>query len=112
MSGTPRPTCWSLADGGTFALACHVGRPKTSLTPPPVAPPPGPSFHTTSSLHTIVFVVGSCVASSRVPPQPKTLGLEAGKSTCACPSVTLSLDPSSPEAQHTVTPNVPAVWNA
>ena len=52
------------------------------------------------------------VAVSRVPPQPSTCGLDAGKSTCASESFTPSRDPSSPEAQHTVTPTDAADWNA
>ena len=46
----------------------------TSLTPPPVAPPEGLSFHTVSELMAPVLVS----ASSRVPPQPSAYGLDAG----------------------------------
>src|ERR1019366_452651 len=74
-SGTPRPPT-PPPGFGTFALACHGGRANTMLTPPPVAPPwLASSFHTTSE--TIV----SPLASSLVPPQASTCGLEAGKST-------------------------------
>ena len=47
-----------------------------------------------------------------VPPQPSTLGLAAGKSTCARRSVSLSALPSSPAAAVTVTPSAPASANA
>src|SRR5579862_247538 len=48
-SGTPLPTRPpGLEDGGTLELVCQVGRSKTSLIPPPVAPPFGLSFHTIS----------------------------------------------------------------
>ena len=48
------------------------------------------------------------LAFSLVPPQASTLGLEAGKSTCACPSSTPSLEPLSPAATQTVTPSAAA----
>src|SRR5690349_21298758 len=94
--------CPSLADGGTWASVCQVGRAKVSLTPPPVAELVGLSFHTTS----LVTVVPD--PSSRVPPHPSTYWLEAGKSTCALPSPTASPEPLSPAAQQTVTPNAAA----
>jgi hypothetical protein len=65
---------------------------KTALTPPPLP-----------------FQAVSPLGSSRVvPPQPVTKGLEAGKSTWFWPSLTPSLDPSSPDAAKTVTPSVDA----
>jgi hypothetical protein len=51
-------------------------------------------------------------ATSRVPPQPNALGLEAGKSTCALPSPTPSPEPLSPAATHTVTPIAAAACKA
>jgi hypothetical protein len=62
----------------------------------------GWSFQTTSS------VMALAVPSRRVPPQPSTDGLEAGKSTCASPSATPSLDPWSPAATVTTTPSAAA----
>src|SRR5215469_629299 len=47
-----------------------------------------------------------------VPPQPRAYGLDAGKSTWSRPSPTPSEAPLSPAAQQTVTPSVPASWNA
>lgn len=102
-SGTPRPTRWSgFDDGGTRALFCQVGRSKVLLMPPPVAPPPGPSFHAVS------LVIWFPEPSRWVPPQPNAFGLEAGKSTWLNPSCSPSLDPLSPEAHQTVTPILPA----
>src|SRR4051794_31510548 len=55
-AGTPRPCLRpGLAEGGTPASFCHVGRGNRRLTPPPVALP-GPSFHTLSL--EILHVVG------------------------------------------------------
>src|SRR5438445_8022515 len=102
-SGTPRPgPPPGLADGGSPAPACQPGGANTALMPPPVAPPPGPSFHTVSSGRP------AAATDSRVPPQASTWGDEAGKSTWARPSPTPSPDPASPEAQQTVTPTAPA----
>ena len=70
--------------------------------PPPVAPPSVPSFQTTS----LEIVVP--LAFNRVPPHARTLGLEAGKSTWAWPSLTPSLDPLSPAATVMVIPNAAA----
>src|ERR1700728_3836736 len=81
---------------------CHAGNGKTLLTPPPPAPPCAPSFQTDSA----VIVVPE--ASTRVPPQPSTFGLEAGKSTWLAPSLTPSLEPLSPDATQTVMPMVAA----
>ena len=76
-----------------------------SLTPPPLAPSfEAVSFHTTSEL--IAPVEGS--ASSLVPPQPSACGPDAGKSTCAWPSLTALPLPLSPEATHTVMPSTAA----
>jgi len=48
-SGSPRPlNAPGLFDGGTLALACHVGIGNVALIPPPVAPSLGRSFQTTS----------------------------------------------------------------
>ena len=63
--GTPRPL-----PPGTPALACQAGRANIPLTPPPVAPPLVPSFHTTSELGDRV--------GREVPPHPTTWGEEAG----------------------------------
>src|SRR5579883_1865887 len=76
------------------------------LMPPPVAPPKGRSFHTTSP--EILFFD----EFSLVPPQASTKGLDAGKSTCDKPSSTPSDDPSSPAATQTVIPSADAFWNA
>src|SRR5690348_8541378 len=95
MSGTPRPgLCGVFAEGGTFAPACQDGTGKIELTPPP--PAPMESFQTTSR------VIFPSADSNRVPPQPRTNGLDAGKSACARPSRLWSRDPSSPDAQQTV----------
>src|ERR1039457_3091 len=75
-SGTPRPPVLVLG-AGTFAFACQVGRANAVLTPPPVAPSLlANSFHTTSE------AMVAPVASSFVPPQASTCGLDAGKRTC------------------------------
>src|SRR5438128_2514744 len=63
---------------------------------PPAPAEPGPSFHTDSQ------TITPFLAITRVPPQPVTFGLDAGKSTCAKPSLPSSLDPSSPAAQRMV----------
>ena len=52
------------------------------------------------------------LALSRVPPQPTTYGLDAGKSTCALPSPTPSVARLSPLAANTVTPSVAASLSA
>src|ERR1700685_1561375 len=108
-SGTPRPTLWlGLAEAGTPALACQLGTGvKKSLMPPPVAP----SLFA-SSFHTVSLLMELPEAPSFVPPQARTLGLEAGKSTWLSPSVTPSVEPSSPAATQTVTPIAAAAWNA
>src|SRR5580658_4677398 len=85
---------------------CHAGRGKTALTPPPVLPPlsarkPSPSFHTTSPSELFCD-------STVVPPTESTYGLELGKSACACPSPTASLEPSSPAATLIVMPRYAA----
>ena len=73
--GNAAATGW-LVGSGTFAFACQVGSGKTLLTPPPVAPSLlAGSFQTTSE----VMVVP--LPESLVPPQARTCGLEAGKST-------------------------------
>src|SRR5262249_111152 len=94
------------SDVGTLALLCQLGSGKKSLTPPPVAPPVAPSFHTTS------FVMLFPDASSRVPPHARAYGLEAGKSTCATDPSTPPFDPPPPAAQPTVTPMAAAAWKA
>ena len=75
-----------------------------SLTPPPVAPCPAPSFHTVSEL-IVPLAASPCRA---VPPQASACGLEAGKSVCGWPSVTASPLPLSPAATHTVMPSAAA----
>ena len=50
--------------------------------------------------------------SSLVPPQARTCGLEAGKSTWLAPSVTPSVEPSSPAATVIVMPRAAADWQA
>src|SRR5580693_3013977 len=60
-SGTPRPPV--LPDGlGTSKPFCHAGNGNTSLTPPPVLPPPV-LFHTTS------LTISPFEACNVVPPQ-------------------------------------------
>ncbi len=78
-----------------------------SLTPPPVAPRPAPSFHTVSL--TGALAASSCTV---VPPQANACGLDAGKSTCTAPSVAPSLLPLSPDATQTLTPRAAASMNA
>src|ERR1700761_2215607 len=72
--------------------------------PPPV--PELPSFHTVSAVmapfDTVMFV----------PPQPLAQGLEAGKSTCAFPSLTPSVARLSPAATKTDTLTEAASWSA
>src|SRR5262249_23171953 len=98
--------CELFTDTGTCAFFWKAGSAKTSLMPPPVAPPEAPPFHATSPDNV------PCALATCVPPHASTCGLELGKSTCACPSVTPSLEPVSPDAQHTVTPSAAASWNA
>src|ERR1700691_2791930 len=103
-SGTPRPPVLA-ADPGTFAFACQLGSGNWLLTPPPVAPSLlASSFHTTSDTS-----VGP-LASSLVPPQASTCGLEAGKSTLL--PVAPSVEPLSPAATVMVTPSAAADWQA
>src|SRR5580692_1825603 len=75
--------------------------------PPPVAP-----SLLASSFHTVSMVMELPEATSFVPPQAKTLGLDAGKSTWLRLSVTPSVEPSSPAATQTVTPMAAAAWKA
>src|SRR5262249_44173702 len=105
--GTPGPGRRAPALPGPRADACHAGRPKVSLTPPPVAPPPGPSFQTVSA-----DTAPAAFTRSVVPPQASACGLDAGKSACAFPSLTLSPLPLSPAAAVTVTPSAAASANA
>src|SRR5450759_3324546 len=106
-SGTPRPTRPSgFAEGGRAALAWYAGGSKTSLIPPPLEPPCAPSFQVRSS------VIDDTEATSCVPPQATTCGLDAGKSAWARPSPTASSDPLSPDAHRTVTPTSAASWKA
>ena len=49
---------------------------------------------------------------SLVPPQARTWGLEAGKSTWFWPSVTPSVEPLSPAATVMVMPRAAADWQA
>ena len=103
-SGTPRPPAGT-EGAGTLAFACQEGRGKTLLTPPPVAPSLfAISFHTTSDAIVVPF------ATSLVPPQASTWGLDAGKSTLF--PVPPSPDPLSPEAAVMVTPSAAAAWQA
>src|SRR6185437_4305436 len=102
-SGTPRPPL-EPEGAGTPAFFCHTGSVKSLLTPPPVAPPALPSFHTVS-LDMLVPL-----PSSFVPPQASTCGLDAGKSTFS--PVAPSLDPLSPDATVIVTPTAAADWHA
>ncbi len=88
-------------------MAWYAGSGKKALTPPPVALVVAPSFHTVSDA-----IVVALLASSLVPPQASTLGLEAGKSTCTWPSATPSDEPLSPAATQTVTPIAAAAWKA
>ena len=85
---------------------CHAGKAKTLLTPPPPAPPCAPSFHTLSA------EIALLAAASRVPPQARACGLDAGKSTWLALSFTPSLEPLSPEATQTVIPIAAADWKA
>src|SRR5579871_3308038 len=63
--------------------------------PPPL--PLLPSFQTDSALMRLAATL------MRVPPQPMAAGLDAGKSTCALPSLTPSVARLSPEATNTDT---------
>src|SRR5882724_4151685 len=104
-SGTPRPPV-GMSGFGTFTPACQVGKGNTLLTPPPVAPPCGCAFHTVSS------EMLEPLPTRLVPPQARTCGLEAGKSTWFFPSLTPSDEPSSPAAAVMVTPSAAADWQA
>src|SRR2546427_12852932 len=77
-SGTPRPPPAAGA-GGTSAADCQIGLAKMRLTPPPVAPPVGPSFHTTS------LDSDDPDAVTLVPPHARANGLAAGKTTTSRP---------------------------
>src|SRR5712672_310980 len=107
-SGTPRfPSLVFLPFAlVTWRPSCHGGSGKKPLTPPPLAPPAAPSFHTVS------LRTSPLTACRLVPPHASTCGLEAGKSTCRPASPTPPLDPLSPEATHTVIPISAAAWNA
>ena len=76
--------------------------------PPPLAPPPAfwiePLFQTVSPCSVVPETW------RLVPPQARTQGLAAGKSTCALPSSSWSREPSSPEAAQIVTPSSAADW--
>src|SRR5580704_2034613 len=97
-SGTPRPF------EDPLRFACQLGCGNTVLKPPPVAPPCGWSFQTTS------LEIVDPLPARRVPPQASTCGLEAGKSTWFLPSLTPSEDPLSPDATVMVTPSAAADW--
>src|ERR1700682_1422780 len=104
-SGTPRPPEGSVGLG-TFELACQVGSGEMLLTPPPVAPPCGWAFQTVSA------EMVEPLPCRLVPPQARTCGLEAGKSTWFSPSVTASEEPLSPDAAVIVMPRAAADWQA
>ena len=121
-SGTPRPVEGALpvpevgfflfllaeaAGAGTLALACQVGSGKTVEIPPPVAPSLAESSFQTTSPESVLPE-----AVIFVPPQARTCGLEAGKSTWLLPSVTPSVEPLSPAATVMVTPSRAAAWQA
>ena len=75
------------------------------LTPPPVAPSLlACSFHTTSDVMVLPL------PTSLVPPQARTCGLEAGKSTLL--PVAPSVEPLSPAATVMVMPRAAADWHA
>ncbi len=95
------------AGAGTFALACQVGSGKMRETPPPVAPSLVESSFQTTSFESVVPEAEICV-----PPQARTCGLEAGKSTWLAPSETPSVEPLSPQATVTVMPSRAAAWQA
>src|SRR6185437_2596778 len=61
--------------------------------------------------HVVSSVMILPLAKRRVPPQARTNGLDAGKSTCCPPSFTPSAEPSSPDAARTVTPSIAASLN-
>src|SRR6202034_1195047 len=106
-SGTPRPVVLTVPVGeGTAMFAWYLGFEKWELTPPPVAPPSAPSFQTVSDL------ILPFEPKSLVPPQARTHGLDAGKSTCTPPSGSPSEEPLSPDATHTEIPRSAASWNA
>ncbi len=65
-----------------------------------------------SLFHTVSLAMAAPEPSSRTPPQPTTKGLEAGKSTCALPSLTPSVARLSPEAANTLTPRLAASCKA
>ena len=98
---------WDWLKAARWPLLWQLGSGKTSLMPPPVAP----SLFA-SSFHTVSLLMLLPEATNFVPPQASTLGLEAGKSTWFSPSVTPSVEPSSPAATQTVTPMAAAAWNA
>ena len=76
----------------------YDGGPNTPLTPLPAAPWPR-----SSSFHTVSLRIWPRVASSVVPPQDHTCGLDAGNSGC-WPSICPSDEPASPAAALYVTP--------
>src|ERR1700722_14467105 len=105
-SGTPRPPAGSVGCG-TFMPACQVGSGNMLLTPPPVAPPPCDwAFHTTS------VAMLEPLPTRWMPPQARTCGLEAGKSTWFPVSLTPSDAPLSPAATVMVMPSATADWQA
>src|SRR5881394_1041785 len=104
-SGTPRPRCPpGFAEGGTFAPDWYGGTGKTLLIPPPVVP--------FDACQTTSLEMLEPLARSVVPPQARACVAEAGNKTCCRPSPTLSADPLSPEAQHTVMPRLAAAAKA
>src|SRR5262249_54602290 len=107
-SGTPRllNACFAPPLVVLCSPSCQDGTAKKLLTPPPPAPPFAPSFHTTS----LTILVPE--ARRLVPPHASAYGLEAGESTWSAPSFTPSLEPSSPDATHTVIPMAAASLNA
>ena len=83
-----------------------TGPREVALTPPPVALERALSFQTFS------LAITPPEPTSRVPPQLRAKGLEAGKSTWSPPSRTPSEEPLSPAATQTVTPSAAASANA
>jgi hypothetical protein len=67
-----------------------------------------PSWFTGTNVRGVGAKIGPKVAE--VPPQARTCGLEAGKSTWFLPSVTASDEPLSPDAAVIVTPSAAADW--